>query len=398
VDHPRFFAYVPGPGNFVGAMADALVAGMNPFAGAWAVASGPAQTELVVVDWLREFCGMPEGAGGLFVSGGSMANLTALAVARAQRLDGDMRGAVIYCSDQAHSSIDRGARTLGFAPEQIVRLAADAGRRLDPRALRDAVAADRAAGRRPFCIVASAGTTNTGAIDPMRELAATARDEALWLHVDGAYGAAAAVSQRGRALLDGIGAADSISIDPHKWLFQPFECGCVIVRDGRMLRDAFRMVPEYLKDTDLGTEEVNFRDWGVQLTRGFKAFKLWMSIQTFGADAFAEAIEWGMGLAEHAERMLAGRDGWEIVTPAQLAIVTFRFVPRGMSAPDVDEANRRIASAMAAEGFALLSTTALDGRTVLRLCTINPRTTLDDIEETILRLERRAQSIQPIRP
>jgi glutamate/tyrosine decarboxylase-like PLP-dependent enzyme len=206
------------------------------------------------------------------------------------------------------------------------------------------------------------------------------------------------VSQRGRALLDGIGAADSISIDPHKWLFQPFECGCVIVRDGRMLRDAFRMVPEYLKDTDLGTEEVNFRDWGVQLTRGFKAFKLWMSIQTFGADAFAEAIEWGMGLAEHAERMLAGRDGWEIVTPAQLAIVTFRFVPRGMSAPDVDEANRRIASAMAAEGFALLSTTALDGRTVLRLCTINPRTTLDDIEETILRLERRAQSIQPIRP
>jgi aromatic-L-amino-acid/L-tryptophan decarboxylase len=388
VDHPRFFAYVPGPGNFVGAMADALVAGMNPFAGAWAVASGPAQTELVVIDWLRQLCDMPDGAGGLFVSGGSMANLTALAVARHARLEGDLRRGSIYTSDQAHSSIDRGARTLGFAPEQIRKLPTGGDHRLDPRPLRDAIAADRAAGLFPFCIVATAGTTNTGAIDPLPELAALAREEGLWLHIDGAYGAAAAICGRGRELLQGIGEADSISLDPHKWLFQPFECGCVIVREAGLLRDAFRIVPEYLKDTDLSAEEVNFRDWGVQLTRSMRALKLWMSIQVFGTDAFAEAIEWGMALAEHAERRLREGSEWEIVTPARMAIVTFRYLRDGLGPEELDELNRRLAERLAADGFALLSTTVLGGRTVLRLCTINPRTTVRDIDETIARLER----------
>jgi glutamate/tyrosine decarboxylase-like PLP-dependent enzyme len=393
VDHPRFFAYVPGPGNFIGAMADALVAGLNPFAGAWGVAAGPAQVELVAIDWLRQFCGLPADAGGLFVSGGSMANLTALAVARGKVLGGKMDGAAIFCSDQTHSSIDRGARVLGFSESALRKLPSDSAYRLDVGALRDAIRTEREAGGRPFCIVANAGTTNTGAIDPLRELAAIAREEGMWLHVDGAYGAAATLSARGRALLDGIGEADSISLDPHKWLFQPFECGCVIIRDGDLLRDAFRIVPEYLKDTDRGSEEVNFRDWGVQLTRSLRALKLWMSIQTFGTDAFAEAIEWGMSLAEQAEERLRRDEVWEIITPAQMAIVTFRARRDGMEERRIDELNREVASAMGSDGYALLSTTALDGRTVLRLCTINPRTTAEDIVETISRLERMAHSL-----
>ena len=389
VDHPRFFAYVPSPGNFVGAMADALASGFNPFAGAWATASGAAEVELVTVDWLRSICGLPPEAGGAFVSGGSMANLTALAVARHRRFGaGDFSRAVIYASDQAHSSIVRGARVLGFAPERVRLLASDERLRLDPATLRAAMDEDAAAGLIPFCVVASAGTTNTGAVDPLPDLAALCREAGAWLHVDGAYGAAAALAEAGRALLRGLGDADSVSMDPHKWLFQPFECAAVLVRDAHALRDTFRHVPEYLKDSDLSREEVNFRDWGVQLTRGFRALKLWMSIQAFGLDAFRAAVERGIRVAEVAEEELRASPEWEVTTPAQLAIVTFRYRAPEMADGDLDALQRRIAAETTRGGFAMLSTTELGGRAVLRLCTINPRTTDEDVRETVRLMAR----------
>jgi len=387
VDHPRFFAYVPGPGNFVGAMADALAAGFNVFAGAWFVASGPAQVELVTVDWLRALCGLPDSAGGAFVSGGSMANLTALAVARHARLGESFADAVVYCSDQTHSSVERGLRTLGFSPDQLRKLPSDDRFRLSLDRLRDAIAADRTAGLRPFCVVANAGTTNTGAVDPLQELAEFVRSEDLWLHVDGAYGAAAAITPEGRSLLRGIESADSLSLDPHKWFFQPFECGCVLLREAARLKETFRLVPEYLKDSDLTTEEVNFRDHGVQLTRSFRALKLWMSLKTFGVGAYRRAIQRGVSLAELAESLLRASSRWNVVTRAQLGIVTFRYVAGEAPADEGDRLNREIAGELAEGGYALLSTTVLDGRTVLRLCTINPRTTGDDIRGTVERLE-----------
>jgi aromatic-L-amino-acid decarboxylase len=388
-DHPRFFAYVPAPGNFVGAMADALVSGFNPFAGAWATAAGAAQVELVAVDWLRAICGLPEGAGGAFVSGGSMANLTALAAARHRRFGtGDFSRAVVYASDQAHSSIARGARVLGFAPERVRLLPPDAELRLDPSAVERAMEEDAAAGLVPFCVVASAGTTNTGAVDPLAEIAARCRAAGAWLHVDGAYGAAAALTARGRALLAGLGEADSVSMDPHKWLFQPIECAAVLVRDADVLRDTFRHVPEYLKDSDRSREEVNFRDWGVQLTRGFRALKLWMSIQVFGLDAFRAAVDRGITLAEVAEAELRAAPEWEVITPAQLAIVTFRYRAPGRTDAGVDALQRRIAAETTRGGFAMLSTTELGGRAALRLCTINPRTTDQDVRETVRLMAR----------
>ncbi|MBW3569542.1 MAG: aminotransferase class V-fold PLP-dependent enzyme [Gemmatimonadetes bacterium] len=386
--HPRFFAYVPGPGNFVGAMADALAAAFNPFAGAWMVAPGPAQVELVTVDWLRALCGLPEAAGGAFVSGGSMANLTALAVARHRRLGEDFGRAVIYCSDQTHSSVERGARVLGFRADQLRKLPVDGGYRLRMDALQGGVAEDAARGLVPFCVVANAGTTNTGAVDPMPAIAGLCRAHGMWMHVDGAYGAAAALTEAGRRALRGMEEADSISIDAHKWLFQPFECGCVLVRDGGALKDTFRLVPEYLRDSDRATEEVNFRDWGVQLTRGFRALKLWMTVQVFGMDALRDAVAWGVRLAEAAEQELRASQAWEVVTPAQLGIVTFRHRRPGLDDAGMDDLQRRMTAALAEDGFALLSTTVLDGRTVLRLCTINPRTTEDDVRETLRRLER----------
>jgi glutamate/tyrosine decarboxylase-like PLP-dependent enzyme len=393
VDHPRFLAYVPSPGNFIGAMADALVAGFNPFAGAWKVAAGPAQIELVTIDWLRQICGMPEGAGGAFVSGGSMANLTAIAVARHQQLHGVTASPRIYLSDQAHSSIERGVGVLGFDRSALRTLPSGSDGSLEIDALAAAVAADRAAGYHPFLVVANAGTTGTGAVDPLVAIARFCRRENLWLHVDGAYGAAAAITDRGKALLDGLGEADSITLDPHKWLFQPIECGCLLVRDGRMLRNTFRVVPDYLRDTDGVEEEVNFRDHGVQLTRSFRALKLWMSLRYFGLRAFRTAIDHGLGLAEHAQRYLADRDCWEIVTPAQLAIITFRYLPPADATIDSDDLNRMITEKLFEDGTALVSTTVVRGMTVLRFCTINPRTEYRDIERTIEILEKLAEDI-----
>src|SRR5262245_23512055 len=255
IGHPRFFAFIPTPVNFVSVLADVLVSGFNPFVGTWLGGSAAAQVELVTVDWLRELCGLPEGAGGQFVSGGSMANLTALAVARHVKLQDRFANAVVYFSDQTHSAVERALRALGFAPEQLRKLPSDESYRLSLLVLQAAVAADRATGHRPFCVIANAGTTNTGALDPLSELSAFCRQQDLWLHVDGAYGAAAVLCERGQTLLQGLGEVDSLALDPHKWLFQTYEVGCVLVRDARWLKQTFHVLPEYLEDTQLKMAE-----------------------------------------------------------------------------------------------------------------------------------------------
>jgi glutamate/tyrosine decarboxylase-like PLP-dependent enzyme len=377
ISHPRFFAFVPGPSNFVSVMADALAAGFNVFNGSWLGGSGAAAMELAVIDWFRQWCGFPDSAGGLFVSGGSMANLTALAAARHARLDDRTEGAVIYYSDQTHSSIDRALRVIGFLPAQIHRVKSDQQFRLPMESLAKQIREDRAAGLSPFAVIANAGTTSTGAIDPLSEIAAFCRTESLWMHVDGAYGAAAVICDRGRRLLDGIQLADSLSFDPHKWLFQPIECGCVLLRDSALLKSAYRIMPEYLADVHRNVAEVNPCDYGIQLTRGFRALKVWMSISYFGIEAFRAAVDRGFELAEIAERKLRSMPGWEVVTPAQMGVICFRK-------RDVDESfYPKMHDAMLADGFALATSTVLNGRTVLRLCTINPRTTDADIDQTL---------------
>jgi len=395
VQHQRFFAFIPSPSNFVSVMADALAAGFNPFAGNWLEGSGPAQIELVVIDWLREMCGLPETAGGLFVSGGSMANLTALAAARRARLGNRSDDAVIYFSDQTHNSIEKALRVLGFAREQIRLLPSDEDFRLPVESLRRAVAGDRADGKNPFCVIANAGTTNTGAVDPLDQLADLCEREKLWLHVDGAYGAAACLSERGRKLLAGIERADSLSLDPHKWLFQPFEIGCVLARDARLLKKTFHTMAGYLEDTKRAEEEeINYYDYGVQLTRGFRALKLWLSIKTFGAAAFREAINRGFEMAEFAEELLSQSDCWRIISPATFGIVTFRYVAEGRPENEINEIHRRMVEMMTEDGFAFANSTVLRGQTVMRLCTINPRTTEDDVRATIKQLEQFGRELQ----
>lgn len=386
VDHPRFFAFVPGPNNFVSVMADALAAGFNTFTGTWFAGSGPAQVELTLIDWLRQICGFPDGAGGLLVSGGSMANLTGLAVGRHEKLGDDLTGAVAYIGDQCHSSVARALRVLGIKRDNICAIPSDADFRMSLDALKSAVANDRAAGKRPFCVVANAGTTNTGAVDPLPEIAGLTRREDLWFHIDGAYGAPAVLTEKGRAALGGLELADSLSLDPHKWLFQSFETGCVLVRDRALLLRTFQVMPEYLRDTEGVADEVNFGNYGVQLTRSFRALKLWLSIRTFGLANFRKAIARGIEIAEIAQRELEATESWEIVTPARLAVVTFRFNPPGLDDAAVDALQGRMVEAMLADGYALATSTVLDGRPVLRFCTINPRTTDDEARETVRRM------------
>ena len=396
VDHPRFFAYIPLANNFVGVMADALAAGYNIFNAVWLQGAGAAQVERLTVDWLRQIFDFPPEAGGTFVSGGSMANLTALAVARQVRLQGDMRGAVAYCSDQIHFAISRGLRVLGFAPDQLRKVPSDKGYRLSLPRLREAVAEDRAAGRRPFCVTATAGTTNTGAVDPLEALADYCQREKLWLHVDGAYGAPAMLSARGRRALKGLQRVDSLALDAHKWLFQPIECGVVMVRERTWLSETFKETSEVLKDVQLEGEELNFMYQGIQLTRQFRALKLWMSFKVFGLDAISRAIEAGFDNAELAEALLRQAGCWEIVTPAQMAIVTFRYLPSDGDEALANRVTHDLVGQLLEDGFAFASGTQLREKTVLRMCCNNPRTTAEDLEKTVALMGRLAAELAEI--
>ena len=384
--HPRHFAWVPGPSNFVGVMADTLAAGYNVCSTSWLEGSGPSQIELIALDWLRGWCGFPESAGGLFVSGGSIANLTAIATARKVKLDDRAAGAMVYCSEQVHSSVVRNLRVLGFSPDQIHKVSVGDDLRLSIPALEAAIEHDLTRHHRPFCVIGTAGTTNTATVDPLNALADVCRRNNLWFHIDGAYGAAAVLTDTGQRLLSGIERADSLAVDPHKWLFQPFEIGCCLVRDERWLALTFSERPEYLQDTwtDLDAErEVNFGERGVHLTRGFRALKLWMTVKVFGEKALRAAVQKGIDNARRVEAILRELGCFEIVTPAQLGVVTFRFTPPtgGHIPPDV--LTKAIYDANRERGHSMLTTTVIHGQTVLRVCTINPRTSDDDLQSSM---------------
>jgi len=386
IAHPRFLAFVPGPSCAVAALGDILTTGYNTAASLWRETPGPVEMELAVLAWLGELVGLDAECEGIFTSGGSVANLTGIAAGRTAILGEDMTGAVAYCASQTHSSVARGFRILGFARAQLRAIPVDAAFRIDVAALEAAIAEDRAAGRRPFCIVANAGTTNTGAVDPMHRLADIAEREGMWLHVDGAYGGAAALVPSGRALLAGMERADSVTIDPHKWLFQPYEAGVCFVRHPGLLDRTFASNPEYLQDVAGNDREVNPADRGIQLSRGARAFKLWLSLKIYGARAFRAAVQQGIDNGETAERLLRESGRFEIVTAATLAVVTFRFVRPGVEGAAADAMHRHIVDALLADGYAFVTSTELLGRTCLRFCTINPRTTQEDLAGTIARI------------
>lgn len=377
-DHPRYFARVPGPCSFAAILGEWMGTGFNTISSSWGGGSGPAAVEMVAVEWMRQMLGLPEGTEGVLVSGGSIGNLTGFAAARAELGHG-----VAYCSDQTHSSLPRDLREMGCPAGHVRILESDDGYRMSVARLKAAIAEDKAAGRRPLLAIATAGSTNTGACDPLNEIADICRAENMWLHVDGAYGGPAAVTEEGRKALAGLDRADSLTLDPHKWFFQPYDVGaCFVMRPGALER-CFAMSPEYLKDVQATTGAVNFGNRSLELTRRSRALKLWMSIRTYGAKKFRDAVQQGIENAKIAEAYLRERpDMWKIVTPAQIGVVCFALRdPK----PGEHAARSKLVSD---SGFACVSSTALKGRSVLRLCAINPLTTQDDIVRTIDMLAR----------
>ena len=387
LDHPRSFAFIPTAPTWPGVLADFLAAGYNINACTWLVASGPSQLELVVIDWLRRWLGYPKSAGGLLTSGGSAASLDAFVAARESA--GHPDRPTVYMSDQSHSAHIRAARIIGVRPDCIRLLPSDDRFRLDMDALARAVAEDRAAGFNPIAVCANAGASSTGAVDPLGAMADYCEAEGIWLHVDAAYGGFAVVTEEGKKLLRGIERADSIGLDAHKWFFQPYEAGGLLVKDASTLEKPFAVRHDILQDTIWGADHPNLSDRGLQLSRSFRALKIWMSVQTFGMAEFRRAVSQGMELAGRAGEYVRGSPVLELLTPVSLGIVCFRVNPveEGLDKEALEEINRTVLAHLFWDDPAFVSSTLLHGTFALRLCILNHTTTWDDVRETLEAVE-----------
>ena len=383
LDHPRSFGFIPSSATWPGVLADFMAAAYNINQCTWLVASGPSQLELVVIEWLRRWMGYPESAGGLLTSGGSAASLDALLAAR--EAAGNPDRATVYMSDQSHSALRRAAMIIGVRPECVRAVPSDSHSRLDMNALMDLVADDRATGFNPIAIAANAGASSTGAIDPLEAMADYCEAESIWMHVDAAYGGFAIVTARGKALLRGIERADSIGLDAHKWFFQPYEAGALMVKDGRTLENAFAVHHDILQDTVWGANHPNFSDRGLQLSRSARALKIWMSVQTFGMAAFRKAVSNGMELADRAGEYVERSSVLELVHPVSLGVVCFRVNPANTDLDEnsLGEINKKVLVRSFWEDRAFMSSTMVQSVFSLRLCILNHTSTWDDVRQTL---------------
>lgn len=389
VNHPRYLGFVPGPASSLSWLGDVMTSAYNLHAGSWGSCPAASCIEQELINWFCNQAGYTQQPGGIFVSGGSMANMTALTVARDKILSDDTQHlGVAYVSDQTHSSVAKGLRIIGISNSRIRKIPTDSYFRMDMEQLNSAIQADIATGLVPFVVIASAGTTNTGSIDPLEEIAVLCKNYGLWMHVDGAYGASVLLAKKYKHLLKGIELSDSISWDAHKWLFQTYGCGMVLVKNKIDLINSFSTQPEYLKDLESEKDCLNAWDMGMELTRPARGLKLWLTMQVLGCDTLSDAIEHGFKIAERAEEELKQNKDIEIVSHAQLAIVNFRYSPDSMTEEQKDGLNQQISKKMLEDGYAGIFTTQINGKKVLRICAIHPDTTEADIHNTICLLNR----------
>lgn len=386
--HPRFWGWVIGTGTPLGMLADMLASGMNPQVAEFDDASAVVENQ--VIAWLVDLLGMPAGTHGLLVSGGSMANLVGLAVARHARAGYDERdrgiqGAdvprlLVYASSETHSSVRKAIELLGMGNQALRRIPVGADYTIDVGALRHTIAADRAAGHRPICIVGNAGTVNTGATDDLPALAALCRDEGLWFHVDGAFGALAGISPTLRSLVRGIELADSVAFDLHKWMYMPYEVGCTLVRDQAAHRGTFTVTPAYLAAFDRGIAAGGFpfAERGVQLSRGFRALKVWMSFKAHGVDAFAALVDQNVRQAGYLVELVEAHPRLELLAPAPLNVVCFRYTAPGLDDAALNTVNQEILLRVQESGLAVPSHTQLGGRFAIRVAITNHRSRRED--------------------
>ena len=408
--HPRFWAWYMGNGTIMGALGDFFAAIMNPnVGGANHVAP---LVEQQVIAWLREMMGFPAEASGLLTSGASMANFTALTVARNAASGYDVRRQGVhaapgplaaYASTEIHSCNQKAIETLGLGSEGLREVAVKDDYTLDLAALERQVAADRAQGRMPFCVIATAGTINTGAIDDMNAIADFCAREGLWFHVDGAIGAVGVLAENVRDQLTGMERADSIALDLHKWMHIPFEAGCVLVRDAAVHRDSFALVPEYLeREADgrgMASGSLWFSDYGLQLTRQFRALKVWMSIKEHGLERFGRMIARNVEQARYLGRLIEANERLELTAPIGLDIVCFRFNPGGLNTEALNRLNHALLVELQESGVAAPSYTRLGGTYCLRVAISNHRSRFEDFDllvKEVLRIGRDLASTRPL--
>jgi glutamate/tyrosine decarboxylase-like PLP-dependent enzyme len=403
--HPRFWGYITAGPAPIGVLADLLASAVNSNVGAWKLAPAATEIEAQTIRWIAEFIGYPVDCGGLMVSGGNMANFVCFLAARRAKAGWDVRQSglggsgsrrlLIYASTATHTWIQKAADLFGHGTDAIRWIGTDRGQRLDLDALERQVRMDRDAGEQPFIVVGNAGTVGCGAVDPLPELAAVCRNYGLWFHVDGAYGACAANAPGSPADLAALKDADSVSVDPHKWLYAPLEAGCALVRKADHLLDAFSYHPEYYH---FEKETTNYIDFGMQNSRGFRALKVWTALRQAGRDGYLKMVGDDIRLAQHLHSLVAAHPELEALSYG-LSIVTLRYVPAGLrqraGSPETEEylnrLNKEILSRIETSGEAFLSNNVTDGRFELRACIVNFRTSLEDVEalpELIVRIGR----------
>jgi aromatic-L-amino-acid/L-tryptophan decarboxylase len=375
---PGYLAYIPGGGLFAAALADFLACGVNRYVNVWHAAPRFAQIEQDVVRWLCDLFDYPDQARGILTSGGSMANFSAVVTARQGLLGEDTTNGALYVTDQAHASVAKAAVLAGFPHRAIRIVPTTPDLAMDVERLAEMVRGDRASGLRPFFVVASAGTTNTGKVDPIAEVAGVARDEDLWLHVDGAYGGFFQITERGRGLFEGVSDAHSITLDPHKGMFLPYGTGSLLVREGKLLRDAHHVGAEYLQDLAPEEEIPNFADYSPELSRDFRGLRVWLPLMLHGGSAFRAALDEKLDLTQYLYGALADAPGFELPWKPDLSVVAFRYRPAN---GDAEEFNRRLLDRINASKRIFLSSTMIEGRFVIRACILSHRTHRDRVEE-----------------
>jgi glutamate/tyrosine decarboxylase-like PLP-dependent enzyme len=385
--HPRFWAWYMGSSNFTGALGDFLAAvqGSNLGGGSHAAALMDGQ----VINWFKEMIGYPASASGTLVSGGSVANLIGLAVARNVKAGIDVREHGVaaipkplrfYCSEQAHSCHRKAVEALGLGNASLRRIATDSELRIDVTALRDAIRADRVAGMAPACVIGTAGTVNTGAIDELNAIGDIADEEGLWFHVDGCIGALLAIAPMNAHRIAGLERAHSVALDPHKWLHAPFEAGCVLVRDAAAHRGAFAVTPEYLALAPRGLASGEWLyDYGLQTSRGFRALKIWMALKEHGVEKFGRLIDQNIVQARYLAKLIEGEPRLELLSPVNINIVCFRYRAPGTTAPERKALNVELMLRLQEEGTAALSDTTVSGEHWLRAAIVNHRTRREDL-------------------
>jgi aromatic-L-amino-acid decarboxylase len=384
---PGYLAYIPGGGLFHAAVADLIADSINRYTSIFTTAPALAQLEANVVAWFCRITGYPPEARGTLTSGGSLANWTALVTARRARLPEDFLKGTIYASDQVHYSMTKGAILAGFPEANVREVPTDERFRLRPDALEAMIEEDRRRGFTPFLIAASAGTTNTGAVDPLPELADLAASHGLWLHVDAAYGGFFLMTEEGRQTMRGIERADSIVLDPHKGLFLPYGTGAVLVRDGEDLRRAHSLTADYMPGLQEDPDRVDFSQYSPELSRPFRGLRVWLPFKMHGAGVFRAELEEKLALARLAADRLRVMEGIEMLAEPMLSLLAFRLAPAGVPAEELDDLNRRFIDRVNARQRVFLTGTRLRGRFALRICVLSFRTHRDRMEQALEDIE-----------